>query len=100
MFKYYIKNHNPASIISYCDRSKFSGRVYEELGFSLLKAGAPSLHWSNGKIHIRETMLLRLGFDKIFGTSYGKGSDNHELMIAHRFAEVYDCGQDSYAYRR
>lgn len=31
MFKYYIKKHDPASIISYCDRSKFSGRVYEEL---------------------------------------------------------------------
>ena len=100
MFKFYVENHNPESVISYCDRSKFTGKVYETLGFKLLRHGTPSLHWCNGKTHIRESMLLKLGFDKIFGTDYGKGTDNRELMRMHRYAEVYDCGQDLYVYSK
>lgn len=35
MFKYYINKYNPESIISYCNISKFTGKVYTELGFRL-----------------------------------------------------------------
>ena len=35
IFKYFLKNYSPKSIISYCDFSKFSGNSYLKLGFSL-----------------------------------------------------------------
>ena len=31
LFQYFIKIYNPESIISYCDRSKFNGSVYENI---------------------------------------------------------------------
>lgn len=100
LFSYYIEKYDPVSIISYCDKAKFSGEVYKSLGFNLLNSGAPALHWFNGRSHIRESMLLKLGFDKIFNTNYGKGTDNDELMLLHGFVEIYDCGQDTYSYHK
>ena len=96
MLDYYISNYSPSSIISYCDSSKFTGDVYNSLGFSLKYSGQPSLHWYNGETHIRDSLLKSLGFDKIFKTSYGKGTSNHDLMEIHHFVKIYDSGQDTY----
>lgn len=35
LFKYFTNNYQPISVISYCDISKFTGKVYERLGFNL-----------------------------------------------------------------
>jgi len=35
LFAYFIKKYNPDSIISYCNISKFTGNVYNKLGFTL-----------------------------------------------------------------
>ena len=103
MFSYFLKNYNPTTIISYCDYSKFSGSIYEQLHFKLLKHNAPQPHWVNGSQHILNSSLLWRGFDKLvgehIGVTYGKGSNNQELMRKHGFLEVYDCGQKVYIYR-
>ena len=102
LFKCFITEYNPNSIISYCDTSKFTGKVYSEIGFIKEKISSPSCHWYNLKTkqHINNTLLLKLGFDKIFGTDFGKGVDNEELMLKNNFIQIYDCGQDSYIWKR
>ena len=104
LFKYFISNYSPESIISYCDRSKFSGNVYMKLGFKF-KNITPSSHWFNlkTKTHILDSLLRARGFDQLLGKEYGlygKGSNNHELMVQHGFAEVIDAGQASYIYKK
>lgn len=101
LFKYFINNYNPKSIISYCDNSKFSGNVYSKLKFTLESSGKPNKHWYNVKTkqHITNNLLLQRGFDQLFNTNYGKGTSNEELMLQHGFVEVYDCGQSVWAYR-
>lgn len=99
LFKYFIEKYNPNSIISYCDLSKFNGKVYEKLGFELLSQSInPSKHWYNPrtKKHITNNLLLARGYDQLFNTNYGKGTSNEELMINNNFLELYDCGQASY----
>ena len=102
LFKYFIKNYNPKSIISYCDNSKFSGDVYNRLGMNIKSKGTPTKHWYNVKdnTHISNNLLLKNGFDRLlgdkYGSTYGKGTSNEELMILHNFVEIYDCGQSSY----
>ena len=95
MFKYFKTHYNPSSIISYCDNSKFNGNVYETLGFIKSNNIAPSKHWYNCKTqqHITDNLLRQRGYDQIFGTSYGKGTDNNQLMINNGFVEIYDAGQ-------
>lgn len=101
LFKYFIDKYNPKSIISYCDISKFTGQVYLNLGFVKEKESNPSCHWVNTKTNqiINNNILLKLGFDKIFGTNYGKNTSNIDLMLQHEFVQVYDCGQDTYIWK-
>ena len=98
LFAHFIKNYSPKSIISYCDNSKFTVSVYYKLNFDLISFGTPSKHWFNLKTkqHITDNLLRQRGFDQLFGTAYGKGTSNHDLMIQHGFVEVYDCGQSSF----
>nr|CAI9751860.1 homing endonuclease [Caudoviricetes sp.] len=101
LFKYFINNHNPESIISYCDVSKFKGDVYERLGFNLLRQSNPQKIWNklNSKEYITDNLLRQRGFDQLVGSKlnppqlYGKGTNNEELMIKHNWLPVYDCGQ-------
>lgn len=102
LFKHFIKIYNPQSIISYCDNSKFIGQLYIDLGFKLSKAKVkPSKHWYNEKlkVHITDNLLRQRGFDQLFGTHYGKGTSNEQLMLDSGFVEIYDCGQSKYVWK-
>lgn len=100
LFKHFIIDCNPSSIISYCDDSKFTGNVYKALGFTLKNKPAPSKHWYKykGNIHITDNLLRQKGYDKLFGTNYGKGTSNRELMLENKFVEIYDAGQSTWTW--
>ena len=103
LFRYFVKNYNPESIVSYCDLSKFTGNTYEKLGFNRVGASI-SKHWvsmKNGK-HITDNLLRQHGFDQLLGAEYGyygKGTSNEELMLKHNFVVVYDAGQATYVWK-
>lgn len=101
LFNYFVQQLNPHSIISYCDDSKFTGEVYKRLGFNH-HATNISKHWYNmsTKRHITDNLLRQRGFDQLFGTSYGKGTSNENLMLANKFVEVYDAGQSTYIWKQ
>lgn len=99
LFKHFIKNYQPKSIISYCDNSKFSGEIYKNLGFELKDFGGPSKHWFNGERHITDNLLRQRGFDQLFNMNYGKGTSNEELMKEYGFVEIYDSGQSTYIWK-
>lgn len=101
LLKHFKELKNPKSLISYCDKSKFSGEVYTRLGFTLKSSGLPSKHWYNTKtgVHVTDNGLRMKGFDKLFGEvygTYGKGTSNDELMRQHDFVEIWDAGQAVY----
>lgn len=52
LFKYFIKQHNPEQIFSYCDFNKFDGHGYEALGMSLIGLTGPDMMWilNDGRI--------------------------------------------------
>lgn len=81
LFNQFIREVQPQSIVSYCDRSKFNGNVYNKLRFDLVDEGSPSKHWSNNKKYVTDNLLRQRGYDQLFGTDYGKGTSNEELML-------------------
>lgn len=93
LFKYFVKNYNPESVISYCDVSKFEGKVYERLGFRLKEQTNPQKIWSKSTKYITDNLLRQRGADQLIGTHDGKGTDNEEIMIRECWLPVYDCGQ-------
>lgn len=99
MWKYFVTNYAPTSVISYCDMSKFSGDVYTRLGMKLDHTTEPNKIWSKGSKMITNNFLLQRGYDQIFNTSYGKGTSNEELMLADKWLPVYDCGQAVYVWK-
>lgn len=86
------------SIISYCDKSKFTGSVYQQIGMKKLSDTAPNQIWSKDNKKITQNLLNQRGFDQLFGTTFGKGTSNEELMLKHGWLPVYDCGQFVFEY--
>lgn len=106
LFKHFINDIKPGSIISYCDLSKFSGSTYIKLNFTLLKNNTPSKHWYNLKTkeHYTDSLLRQQGFSRLIHGCDAKddnldSSDNKTLMINAGFVEVYDCGQATYIWQ-
>lgn len=99
LFKYFIDFYEVGSVISYCDLSKFTGDVYEQIGMHLLRTTPPQEVWSRGVEKITANLLRQRGYDQLFGTSYGKGTSNELLMIQNGWLPVYDCGQAVFEYR-
>lgn len=98
MFKFAIDILGVDDVISYCDISKFSGKVYERIGMKFERFTEPQEIWSRGDKKVTANMLRRYGYDQLFGTNYGKGTSNNELMIRDGWLPVYDCGQAVYTY--
>lgn len=100
LWKHFLINYSPESVISYCDLSKFNGSVYSRLDMKLLRVTDPNKIWSKGAEMITNNMLLQRGYDQLFHTSYGKGTSNEELMLENGWLPVYDCGQAVYGYEK
>lgn len=97
---HFITEQQPNNIIVYCDMAKLDGKLYENLGFQQIGNTSPARHWYNPKVnkHYTDAFLWRKGFDRLFGTDYGKQASNTQLMLEHGFVEIYDCGQATYVW--
>ena len=100
LWSVFIDKIHPSSVISYCDLSKFSGTVYEKLGMTLDHISAPNKIWSRNSESITNNLLLYHGYDQLFGTDYGKGTSNEQLMLDDGWLPVCDCGQAVYTFRK
>lgn len=94
LFKHFIKENNPSSIISYCDISKFDGHVYPRLGFkvTLSDITEPNYMWVDSHTNIAlpryKTMKHKL-------LAAGLGTPDmteNDIMENLGFIKVYDCG--------
>ena len=65
-----------------------------------VRVNAPNKLWSKGSKVITDALLRQRGYDQLFGTSYGKGTSNEELMVQHGWRTVYDCGQAVYEWTK
>lgn len=99
LFKFATEQLDLDDIISYCDRSKFNGAVYEKIGMKLIRETNPNIVWSRDSDKITSNLLRQRGYDQLFKTNYGKGTDNDILMLVNGWVPVPDCGQKVFSYR-
>lgn len=99
LFSYFLRTYSPKSIVSYCDKSKFNGDVYERLGFTYEDTSIGK-HWFNPRTgrHITDALLRVRGADQLLGTHYGVGTNNKEIMLSNGYVEIYDAGQSRYTF--
>lgn len=91
LFKHFVKNYKPESVVSYSDIAKTTGNIYKTLGFSVVSVTKPQYHWTNGDVTLSryECQLKRL-------TARGWRTGNEtevEVMTKYGFHKIYDCGK-------
>ena len=92
LFKAFITDMNPSSIITYSDISKFTGNVYTKLGFKTEALTEPNYVWvdtKNNNIYSRYQTMKQTLLDNDLGI-YGDTED--EIMSNLGCLKVYDCG--------
>ena len=99
LFSYATKEFGLSDIISYCDLSKFSGDVYSKIGMKHIRTSPPQEIWSREHDKVTANLLRQRGYDQLFNTNYGKGTNNEVLMLQNGWLPVYDCGQVVYEYK-
>lgn len=83
------------TMISYCDMSKFSGTLYEKLGFRLENSGEPGYFWTDGNIIISRHKCQKHQLKKWL-TSYDIHKSESENMFSAGYRRYWDCGQQSW----
>lgn len=100
LFNYYLRKYNPESIVSYCDISKFTGRVYEQLGMKYDNITPISYMYVNAT---KTNVLSRMQCTKQRLVEQGWGDETQsesEIMSLHGFTKLYTCGNKRYVYWR
>lgn len=99
LFNFATKGYGLNNIITYCDRSKFTGDVYEKMGMKYLHTTPPQEIWSKEDKYISSNLLWRYGYDKLFRVEKEDGKTNIQYMIGDGWLPMFDCGKDVYVYR-
>ena len=77
LWSYFLKNHNPNSVISYCDFSKFNGESYLKLGFEKIGLNKPGFVW----------------YDEKTQQIFWRNPYKHKEMKEAGYLKIYDAGQ-------
>lgn len=99
LFKYFLNKYNPKSIISYCDISKFTGDVYEKLGFTLVEYTQPNYVWTNYINTFPRYLTQKHKLKEMFN-DLEEGYTEDSAMMSHGYVKIYDCGNAKYEYKR
>lgn len=98
LFKHFLTDHTDASIVSYCDISKFSGAVYEQLGMAL--DGHTSINYTYVNTATLHTLnRLQCTKQKLVAEGYDENLTEEEIMSQRGYTKIYGCGNKRYVYR-
>lgn len=84
LFSYFKKKYESRSIISYCQRRLFNGKMYEFSGFKFSHYTQPNYVWFDGR--------------QILSRHQTQMKDENFIMREKDFRKFYDCGQKVYVY--
>lgn len=89
LFKFFIKNYFPGTVISYCDKSRSEGNLYKILGFKYIGDTKPNYFYTRGmkrfnRFSFRKSILKKMGATE---------SDTEAgFMKKMGYNRIYDCG--------
>ncbi len=99
LFKYFINNFSPNSVVSYCDRRFFKGNIYNKLNFSFVGNTKNNYHYiKNGKMFNRINFQKHKLKDLLY--LYNEEMSEFENMKNNGYDRVWDCGNLKYIYNK
>lgn len=99
LFQHFIKQHNPTSIISYCDLRWGTGKVYTQLGFTYSHTSSPNYFYFNRNGDTNK-LYTRIPFQKHklpkILPKFDQDLTEWENMKSNGYDRIWDCGNNVY----
>lgn len=94
LFKYFIRQHSPDSVITYSDNDKFSGNSYLKLGFKPISLVKPNYYSIWGKLDRRhKSSTKKDNLAKLLGDKFDGTKTEFELFDLVGGYRVWNSGQ-------
>lgn len=99
LFSYAIRNNNIEEIISYSHKDKFTGNLYNQLGFKYSHTSTPSYYYTKDYVNFENRLKYQKhklqGLLKYFNPEFTEW----ENMINNEYDRIWDCGNDVWVWK-
>lgn len=92
LFKAFVKDKLPNSVITYADRRYSEGNVYEQLGFLFSHNSKPNYFYAKGAYSILRYSAQKHKLPKLLGDKFDANKSEGSNMLDAGYVRVYDCG--------
>lgn len=102
LFKTFIKDYNPSSIITYCDIGKFTGNSYTRINFKVTQDSLTRPNYVWVKPDTNEVLQrYQTQKHKLIANGFGTESDTEDsIMEQLGFLKIYDAGNIRLVYNK
>jgi hypothetical protein len=102
LFSFFIKNHSPKKVISYCDLRHSTGELYLKLGFTKVKISKPNYFYfkssygikRHNRFSFRKSLLSKLL------NNFDPTKTEKQNMKDNGFLRIYDCGSMKFEWNK
>lgn len=99
LLKHFKKKYNPNSIITYSDRSIFTGNVYSQLGFIFNGFSQPNYQYTNDYTNFYSRIKFQKHKLKKLFENYSSELSEWEIMKSNGYDRIWDCGNSIWIYQ-
>ena len=92
LLKYFERNYNPKSLVSYADRRWSQGKVYEKLGFTFSHASAPNYWYWKDRYLLESRVKYQKHKLKTILEKFDETKTEVENMQDNGYNRIFDCG--------
>jgi very-short-patch-repair endonuclease len=99
LLKFFIKNHNPDTIVSYCDLRWGNGKVYSKMNMVCVSNGSPNYWYFDPKTNTRKH---RYNFTKhkLVAEGFDPNKSEWEIMQERGYDRIWDCGHSKWVWNQ
>lgn len=99
LFKAFLQEYNPNSVVSYADRRYSEGALYLILGFEFSHDSKPNYFYTKGGQNISRYAAQKHKLPKLLGDRFDPEKSEYVNMLDAGFVKVYDCGNKVFTWR-
>jgi len=96
LFKYFINQYSPKTIISYSENNWFTGNVYEKLGMRRLEMTPPNTYYFKGNSELFHRMSFQKHLLKDKLEKFDSNLTAWENLQINGYNRIWDCGNHKF----
>lgn len=100
IFKNFIKNHSPESIISYCHRHLFSGKIYKTIGMEFSHYTKPAYWYTYDYSSLESRVKFQKHKLKNLLSNFNPELTEVDNMKNNGYDRIWDCGNSVWSWRK